>query len=152
MVEQPSLAASSDPDTRLRCLYKTQTQSIRPGDGKRLSVILETAEGPLEIHADRIISRLGAIPPRDFVEAAGVVFPNAKPEAIPELSRQYESNVEGLYIIGSLAGYPLIKQAMNQGYEVVEYIRGNRVENRQRQESSIGYNIDPLPSSPSCRR
>ena len=44
---------------------------------------------------------------------------------MPELSRHYESNVPGLYVIGSLAGYPLIKQAMNQGYEVVEYILGN---------------------------
>ncbi len=34
----------------------------------------------------------------------------------------------GLYIIGALGGYPLIKQAMNQGYEVVEYILGRTVE------------------------
>ena len=39
-----------------------------------------------------------------------------------------ESNVDGMYIIGALGGYPLIKQAMNQGYEVVEYIRGNDIE------------------------
>ena len=31
----------------------------------------------------------------------------------------------GVYVIGSLAGYPLIKQAMNQGYDVVEFINGN---------------------------
>ncbi len=121
------LAASSDPDNRLKVLYKTQPQEIRPGDKKRLLVILETETGPLEIAADRIIGRLGAIPPRTFVEAAGVQFPNAKPEAIPELSRQYESNVAGLYIIGSLAGYPLIKQAMNQGYDVIEFINGNSI-------------------------
>jgi len=29
----------------------------------------------------------------------------------PQLSEQYESNVRGLYIVGALAGYPLIKQA-----------------------------------------
>src|SRR4029077_9044600 len=62
------LAASSDPNTRLRCLYKTQTKEIRVGDGKPLSVTLETPAGPLEILDDRIISRLGAVPPRDFVE------------------------------------------------------------------------------------
>src|SRR4029079_16675487 len=33
-----------------------------------------------------------------------------------------------LYIVGALGGYPLIKQAMNQGYEVIEYIEGNQVE------------------------
>ncbi|MBM3571373.1 MAG: cyclic nucleotide-binding domain-containing protein, partial [Alphaproteobacteria bacterium] len=32
------------------------------------------------------------------------------------------------YIIGALGGYPLIKQAMNQGYEVVETILGRPVE------------------------
>jgi thioredoxin reductase len=120
------LAASSDPKTRLHCLYKTQPKALRRGAEKRLVVVLDTPEGTREIHADRIIGRLGAIPPRDFVEAAGVVFPNAKQDAIPELSRQYESNVKGLYIIGSLAGYPLIKQAMNQGHDVVEFIHGNR--------------------------
>ena len=31
----------------------------------------------------------------------------------------------GLYIIGALAGYPLIKHCMNQGYDVVENINGN---------------------------
>ncbi|NND66838.1 MAG: cyclic nucleotide-binding domain-containing protein, partial [Halioglobus sp.] len=40
----------------------------------------------------------------------------------------YMSNVPGLYVIGALGGYPLIKQAMNQGYDVVEYIHGNHVE------------------------
>ena len=33
----------------------------------------------------------------------------------------------GLFVIGSLAGFPLIKQAMNQGYEVVEHLVGSHV-------------------------
>lgn len=137
------LAASSDPDNRLKVLYKTQPQEIRPGDKKRLLLVLETETGPLEIAADRIIGRLGAIPPRAFVEAAGVQFPNAKPEAIPELSRQYESNVAGLYIIGSLAGYPLIKQAMNQGYDVIEFINGNSI--RPADHPLLEYQFHGLP-------
>jgi Fe-S-cluster-containing hydrogenase component 2/CRP-like cAMP-binding protein len=76
---------------------------------------------------DRIVARLGGIPPREFVESCGVEFPSRKADAIPSLSATYESNVPGLYIIGSLAGYPLIKQAMNQGYDVIEYIHGNRI-------------------------
>jgi CRP-like cAMP-binding protein/Fe-S-cluster-containing hydrogenase component 2 len=36
--------------------------------------------------------------------------------------------VPGLYILGALIGYPLIKQAINQGYEVIEHIRGVEVE------------------------
>ena len=77
---------------------------------------------------DRIIARLGAIPPRKLVESFGIEFPNDSPAALPELSSQYESNVPGMYVIGALGGYPLIKQAMNQGYEVVEYIQGNDIE------------------------
>ena len=65
------------------------------------------------------------MPPRKFVESVGIKFPNDRSDAIPELSRHYESNVPGVYVIGSLAGYPLIKQAMNQGYDVVEFINGN---------------------------
>jgi Fe-S-cluster-containing dehydrogenase component/CRP-like cAMP-binding protein len=33
--------------------------------------------------------------------------------------------VPGLYIIGALAGYPLIKYGLKQGYEAVEHILGN---------------------------
>src|SRR5205814_1592098 len=72
--------------------------------------------------------RLGASAPRQTVESWGVVFPNKDPASVPAISAQYESNVKGLYIVGALGGYPLIKQAMNQGYEVVESIIGNHVE------------------------
>jgi Fe-S-cluster-containing hydrogenase component 2/thioredoxin reductase/CRP-like cAMP-binding protein len=137
------LAASSDPDNRLKVLYKTQTKEIRAGTERRLHVVLETDAGPLEIAADRVIGRLGAVPPRAFVEASGVRFPGNKPEAIPQLSRRYESNVEGLYIIGSLAGYPLIKQAMNQGYDVVEFIHGNPI--RPADHPLLTYQFQGLP-------
>ncbi len=137
------LAASSDPNSRLKCLYKTQPKEVRAGQQTPLAVTLETPTGPLEIQAHRIIARLGAVPPRNFVEGAGVAFPSAKPEAIPELSSQYESNVKGLYIIGSLAGYPLIKQAMNQGYDVVEFIHGNPV--RPADHPLLEYQFAGLP-------
>jgi CRP-like cAMP-binding protein/Fe-S-cluster-containing hydrogenase component 2/thioredoxin reductase len=91
-------------------------------------LILNTPKGRAQVLCDRIIGRLGANPPRAFVEACGVVFPNADPSAVPAISAKYESNVPGLYIVGALGGYPLIKQAMNQGYEVVEYILGRSVE------------------------
>lgn len=91
-------------------------------------LILNTPKGRAQVLCDRIIGRLGANPPRAFVEACGVVFPNADPAAVPAISAKYESNVPGLYIVGALGGYPLIKQAMNQGYEVVEYILGRSVE------------------------
>ncbi len=40
----------------------------------------------------------------------------------PDLSADRESNIPGLYVIGDLAGAPVIKLAMAQGYEVIEQI------------------------------
>jgi CRP-like cAMP-binding protein/Fe-S-cluster-containing hydrogenase component 2 len=95
---------------------------------KRLRFEIKTKDGVAEVLCDRIVARLGALPPRAFVESCGVIFPSDDPAAVPSVSPRYESNVPGLYIIGALAGYPLIKQCMNQGYEVVEFICGRDVE------------------------
>jgi CRP-like cAMP-binding protein/Fe-S-cluster-containing hydrogenase component 2/thioredoxin reductase len=124
------VTAINDPRRRLSCFYETRIKRIEAAPAQHprpLSVTLETAQGPEVFEANRIIGRLGAKPPRDFVESSGVKFPSSRAGAIPELSSSYESNVPGLYIVGSLAGYPLIKQAMNQGYDVVELINGNRI-------------------------
>jgi len=40
----------------------------------------------------------------------------------PQFDRNLESNVEGMYVIGDLAGAPVIKMAMEQGYRVIEHI------------------------------
>ncbi len=100
-------------------------QQQRPGQGL---IVLNTAHGRAEIICNRVIARLGATPPRKFVQNCGVEFPSEDPAAVPAVSPHYESNVPGLYIIGALAGFPLIKQAMNQGYEVVEFIEGRSPE------------------------
>jgi len=87
-------------------------------------VVLQTPSGDVKVLVDRVIARVGAIPPRKFIESCGIVFPSADPAAVPELSETYESNVKGLYIIGALAGYTLIKQAINQGHEVALRLGG----------------------------
>jgi Fe-S-cluster-containing hydrogenase component 2/thioredoxin reductase len=122
------LAAISDSGQSLRCYYSTSVKEVVEDGEGAMAMTLDTPEGEVVLGCDRVIARLGAIPPRKFVEACGIKFPSEKRDAIPELSRHYESNVPGLYIIGSLAGYPLIKQAMNQGYDVVEFIRGNFIQ------------------------
>ncbi|MFM8585967.1 MAG: cyclic nucleotide-binding domain-containing protein [Gammaproteobacteria bacterium] len=111
---------------KVNCLYSTQCSALAetPGGAKPYELSLTTANGQMHLPCDRIIARLGAIPPRKFVESCGIKFPSSDPTSLPLLSANYESNVAGLYVIGALGGYPLIKQAMNQGYEVVEYIRG----------------------------
>jgi Fe-S-cluster-containing hydrogenase component 2/thioredoxin reductase/CRP-like cAMP-binding protein len=91
------------------------------------ALVLDTAEGQTVVPVDRIIARLGAVPPRKFLEDAGIKFPSDDPAAVPELSETYECNVPGLYIIGALAGFTLIKQAVNQGHEIVRRMSGDPI-------------------------
>jgi CRP-like cAMP-binding protein/thioredoxin reductase/Pyruvate/2-oxoacid:ferredoxin oxidoreductase delta subunit len=114
---------------QMQCLYKAGIARAEPLEGRprgRLAIKTDTGEVTLDV--DRVIARLGAMPPRKFVESCGVTFPSKDPNSVPAVSPTYESNVPGLYIIGALAGFPLIKQAMNQGYEVIEFIEGRDVE------------------------
>ena len=111
-------------DGSIACFFNSGVSALEVGT----AAILSTETGQTRVPCNRIIARLGAIPPRAFVESCGIVFPGKDPTTLPELSNRYESNVPGLYVIGALGGYPLIKQAMNQGYEVVEFIRGNDIQ------------------------
>ena len=123
------IKAISDPNVPLDCLYSSSIKEIdAQSDEGEFTAIIDTPDGELPTKCNRVIARLGAIPQRKFVESMGIEFPNESPEALPELDRQYQSNVPGIYIIGALAGCPLIKQAMNQGYDVVEFINGNDIE------------------------
>ena len=117
-----SLILKAIEEQRIQCYYESSPESVQPGE-----LTLKTKGGQEMIKCDRIIARIGAIAPRRFVEACGIEFPSDDRTALPVLTPQYESNVPGLYIIGALGGYPLIKQAMNQGYEVVEFVLGNNV-------------------------
>ena len=89
---------------------------------------IATPDGEVALTCDHIIARLGCILPRKFLEGCGIAFPNEDPAAVPVVNRRYESNVPNLFILGALIGYPLIKQAMNQGHEVIEHIIGNEIE------------------------
>ena len=95
---------------------------------KKGSIVFNTPNGVTVVDCDRVIARLGAAPPRRFLEECGVAFSSDDRNAPPPLSARYESNVPGLYIVGAVAGYPLIKQALNQGYEVIEHIRGHSID------------------------
>jgi thioredoxin reductase/CRP-like cAMP-binding protein/Fe-S-cluster-containing hydrogenase component 2 len=104
---------------QIRALHDSNSTRIEGG-----VLFVDTPTGEERVPFDRIIARLGAIPPRRFVESCGIRFPNTDPASVPELSESYESNVPGLYIVGALGGYTLIKQAINQGHEVVCRIAG----------------------------
>ena len=114
----------------VECIYQGSVKSIEAG-GKGTPpgrVTIASPNGAQVVAAHRVITRLGAIPSRSFVESIGVRFLSPDADSLPELTPQYETNVPGVFIIGALAGYPLIKQAMNQGYEVIEYLLGNKVQ------------------------
>ena len=94
----------------------------------RDGAVFRTKEGEdVKIACELVIGRLGAIPPRAFLEATGIAFPSEEKESIPDVSDRYESNVPGVYMVGALVGYPLIKNCMNQGFEVVEHLLGQTV-------------------------
>lgn len=123
------LITNAEKAGRIQVCYSANTVKVEEtGSEPPLSFTYSGVDGEVSIPCHRVIARLGAIPPRKLVESFGVVFPNQNPSSVPVLSEKYESNVSGLFIVGALGGYPLIKQAMNQGYEVVESILGREIE------------------------
>ena len=131
---------------RVRVMGDTTPSKVEDG-----YLTLDTRDGEEKIRCDRIIARMGSAAPRSFVESCGaemvdieskgrdgsvrtskgprpgtgIEFTSPDREAYPKLSPEFESTVPGIYVIGALAGYPLIKHCMNQGYDVVEFINGN---------------------------
>jgi CRP-like cAMP-binding protein/thioredoxin reductase/ferredoxin-like protein FixX len=106
---------------RITVLTETTPSLVEPG-----TLSVDTRDGAQKLKCDRIIARMGSAAPRAFVESCGVEFSSDDREAFPKLSPNFESSTPGVYVIGALAGYPLIKHCMNQGFDVVEFINGNR--------------------------
>ncbi|MEP3225906.1 MAG: cyclic nucleotide-binding domain-containing protein [Parasphingorhabdus sp.] len=105
-----------------KVMIRNETTPAEVKDGE---LVLETRDGQETIACDRIIARMGSAPPRKFVEECGIEFTSEDREAYPKLTPAFESTKKGIYVIGALAGYPLIKHCMNQGYDVIEFINGN---------------------------
>jgi cGMP-dependent protein kinase 2 len=105
---------------RINIQADSETSKVEPG-----WITFETRDGELRTRCDRIIARIGSAPPRGFVEGCGIEFTSGDRLAFPKLSPVFESTAPGIFIIGALAGYPLIKHCMNQGHDVVEFINGN---------------------------
>ena len=122
---------------RLTVRCETTASAINKGE-----IVLDTRDGEVKAPCNRVIARMGSAPPRAFVEGicakfedkdgkkaivpgTGVQFTSPDRVAYPKLSPTFESTVPGVHVIGALAGYPLIKHCMNQGYDVVEFLNGN---------------------------
>jgi cGMP-dependent protein kinase 2 len=106
---------------RINIMTETAPTKVEPG-----WLTVDTRDGEQRIKCDRIIARMGSAAPRAFVESCGIKFTSEDRESFPQLSPEFESTQPGIYVIGALAGYPLIKHCMNQGYDVVEFINGNK--------------------------
>jgi cGMP-dependent protein kinase 2 len=105
---------------RIQILTESTTNRLEPDH-----IVFDTRDGELRIRCDRVIARMGSAPPRKFVEACGIRFTSEDRVSYPQLSPVFESTAPGIFVIGALAGYPLIKHCMNQGHDVVEFINGN---------------------------
>ena len=113
---------AAEAEGRMTVLRQTSASAVGPG-----WIAFDTRDGELKAPCDRVIARMGSAPPRAFVEACGIEFTAPDRLAYPKLSPTFESTVPGIFVIGALAGYPLIKHCMNQGHDVVEFINGNLV-------------------------
>ena len=122
-----------------RITVRRETTASRIGEG---TITFDTRDGEVTIPCHRVIARMGSAPPRAFVESiaaefeeregkrtvkpgTGVQFTSPDRVAYPVLSPSFEASVPGIYVIGALAGYPLIKHCMNQGHDVIEFLNGN---------------------------
>lgn len=122
-----------------RITVRRETTAAKIGEG---TITFDTRDGQVTVPCHRVIARMGSAPPRAFVEGiaaefeekdgrravkagTGVQFTSPDRVAYPVLTPTYEASVPGIYVIGALAGYPLIKHCMNQGHDVIEFLSGN---------------------------
>ncbi len=126
-----------------RIFVRNETSPAEVRDGE---LVLDTRDGQETIRCDRIIARTGSAPPRTFVEACGIEFTSPEREAFPVLSPVFETTRPGIHVIGALAGYPLIKHCMNQGYDVVEFLNGN-TSLKPADEPILADKFAPLPGN-----
>ena len=115
-----ALLEEAERDGRIIVRRETEPAEVKEGE-----LVLSTRDGQETIRCDRIIARTGSQPPRGFVEAMGIEFTGEDRGAFPKLSPVFETTKPGIHVIGALAGYPLIKHCMNQGYDVIEFLNGN---------------------------
>jgi cGMP-dependent protein kinase 2 len=115
---------------RIAVMLETKPVKVEP---RWLTV--STLNGEQRFRCDRVIARTGYDPPRAFLKGCGIRLSGEGSEAAapaekdastyPVLSHHFESSRPGIYVIGALAGFPLIKHCINQGHDVVEFINGN---------------------------
>lgn len=115
-----ALLEEAEQNGRISIRRETSPSEVKDGE-----LVLETRDGQETIPCGRIIARTGSQAPRKFVEGCGIDFTSDDRAAFPQLTPSFETTQSGIHVIGALAGYPLIKHCMNQGYDVIEFLNGN---------------------------
>jgi thioredoxin reductase/pSer/pThr/pTyr-binding forkhead associated (FHA) protein/ferredoxin len=84
------------------------------------------------------------------VNALTLVPPGAPPVMVdlPDVDANYESNIRGLYVIGEAAGKPLVKNANNIGFHVVNHMISIGVAPGSAQRSGFEYEVLVVGSGP----
>lgn len=114
-VEPVSLYPKIDP---IRCIGTAACVPVCP-EGEILGIL----DGRAELVSPTKCIGHGACEAACPVEAITLVFGTEhRGVEIPFVSETFETNVEGIYIAGELGGMGLIRNAMTQGKEAVDYI------------------------------
>ncbi len=67
---------------------------------------------------------------------------------VPRRNQQFMTDVPGLYLIGDVSGVPLIKNAINEGGEVIEHIANELKQSPGLAESHADYDVTIIGSGP----
>ncbi|MBI3326314.1 MAG: NAD(P)-binding domain-containing protein [Nitrospinae bacterium] len=85
-------------------------------------VELACPDGAKRLPNDSVFALIGTEPPYGFLEKLGVAFKEDEGQKVPQLNERFETSVPGLHLVGSVAGRPLMKRAINQGHDVIQHI------------------------------
>jgi len=108
----------------LTAYYYAQVKQITK-DVVTLRVGPENRAEDRQVPADWVFLQIGAEAPKRFLQSCGV---QEYEEDQPILGEWYEpTGMPGLYLIGAVGSAALIKDAMNQGYEVIEYLHDKQL-------------------------
>ncbi len=70
------------------------------------------------------------MPTRDIMKISFEFSPKLGVRELPRISTDHESNVKGMYVVGDLADAPIIKVALNQGFDVARSLAEGLVPSR----------------------
>ncbi|MEM0372493.1 MAG: NAD(P)-binding domain-containing protein [archaeon] len=104
----------------MKKLEKSKVNVVLESNLKRIDdghVHLITREGEKEIPADRVFIFSGTVAPADFLAKLGVPLENGR----PVYGDNYEAK-KNFFVAGDLTREPLIKNAINHGYKIIEEI------------------------------